>query len=112
MVGPTVLMVRKGNGKPARWASSANKILLDVERPWPPYSLGQLIPIHPSRPELLERAAEQRAAAFADGHLALELRRHELGEVAAQLLLQLPLLVGEIDVHCARSLQAKRAAPM
>ena len=29
MVGPTVLMVRKGRGKPERWASSANMYVLE-----------------------------------------------------------------------------------
>ena len=48
MVGPTVLMVSIGTGAPARIDSSKKMNCSRAERPWPPYSLGQPIPNHPS----------------------------------------------------------------
>ena len=50
MVGPTVLMVTKGNGAPARRVSSKKMNWSVAGRPWPPNSLGHPMPSQPSLP--------------------------------------------------------------
>jgi hypothetical protein len=50
MVGPTVLMVTKGNGDPARRVSSKKMNWSVAGRPCPPNSVGQPMPSHPSFP--------------------------------------------------------------
>ncbi len=41
-------MVSMGTGAPARIDSSKKMYCSMAERPWPPYSVGQPIPSHPS----------------------------------------------------------------
>ena len=50
MVGPTVLMVTKGNGAPARRVSSKKMNWSVAGRPCPPYSVGHPMPSQPSLP--------------------------------------------------------------
>ena len=50
MVGPTVLMVTKGNGAPARRVSSKKMNWSVAGRPCPPNSLGHPMPSQPSLP--------------------------------------------------------------
>ena len=48
IVGPTVLIVSIGTGAPARIDSSKKMNCSIAERPWPPHSVGQPMPAHPS----------------------------------------------------------------
>ena len=105
-VGPTVLMVRNGTGAPARLASSMKISCSIIERFWPPYSVGPAdaepaVLAHLADEALVEVAAA--VLAVAGGHLLLDLGRHQLGEVGAQLLAERLLLLRERDLHATPS---------
>src|SRR5215472_2561738 len=91
IVGPTVLMVRKGTGAPARCASSKKMNCSMAERPWPPNSDAQ-----PAVAAQLQRQlAVGTAAGLAVRHRRLDLGRHHVCEVGTQLVAELLLLVSE-----------------
>ena len=70
IVGATELIVSIGTGAPARIDSSKKMNCSIGPRPWPPYSVGQPMPSHPSAPICLTTSAHDRADALGVAQLA------------------------------------------
>ena len=96
-VGPTVCRVTDGRCTSARDASLTNTCCSMAPRPCPPYSLGQPTPIQPSAPICL-MIRWYAGAVPVGAHLVAVVVAGEPGEVGASLLLERPLLGGQLGV--------------
>ena len=98
-VGPTVLRAIIGTGAPARVASSKNTNCSSTERPWPPYSVGQPTPSQPSAP-IFWRTSREVGPPWPSAAMRLaDVGREQLGEVGAQLVAELVLRRGVVEVQ-------------
>ena len=99
IVGPTVLIVSIGTGAPAR-IDSSKKMNCSIGRlPWPPHSVGQPMPAHPSAHICFHTRRGAGPTPPLCGELGHGVRVEQPVVVGAQLGSQRLLLGGEAEVQ-------------